>query len=153
MAKYRIDPALIADLTTLGVIDGSGNITLMFPCRPAGQPDRWDELTFHATNDIIETANRRCQSAIENAVSPISASGGTTYIGRGNEPSLFVSVSEGDPNPTVDPVLDGTEVVSMNNKKLLKRYERDSGVSVPTGRNKAALDSYVAAAKNFYGLA
>ncbi len=154
MAKFQIDPAMITTLTDAGFVDGSGNITIRFPHRPSGNnADTFYELTFHATNDIIEVTNDRCERSIEAHRMPIEVSGGTTYLGRSSHAKMFLSVPEEDTNPTLDPGVDGVDGISIYDRILVNNYKKKSGdPACPANdeRDKTVMTAWVTTAANYF---
>jgi len=151
MAKFKVNSTMVAALTSAGVIDGSGNITIRFPFRPAGaNPDTLYELTFNASSDIVEAANERMVKAIQQLPVPAIKQNGTWIIGAPSTDKMFESVADADPNPTLDPTVDGMQVITKSERALLNMYKRKSGAAVPGGRDKATLTSWVSTAKTFF---
>ena len=148
MAKFKITTSLITPLTDAGIIDGSGNIKIIFAYRPSGpNMDEFYELEFEAATDIIETTNQRMIDAITELAPPSIKVDGSWLVADPATARMFETTT-GD--PTIDPVTSGTRVVSSRNRELLNRYQRITGKAVPSGRNYATLSSWLTQARNFF---
>ena len=147
MAKYKIDPTLIASLTEVGFIDGSGNIQVFFPERADGVSKVY-VLTFSAASDIIETTNQRMMDAIELMPPAAVKKDGAWIIGNPTTVRLFESTT-GD--PTIDPAVIGVEQITAKEKNLVIRYVNASGDGPePAGRNKTTLGPWVTKARDYF---
>ncbi len=150
MAKFKIRSTLITSLTDAGFIDGSGDIDVTFPARTDGVSALY-KLTFSAASDIIETTNQRMLDSIEQMPPAAVQVNGTWIIGDPSTVKLFETVDEGDPNPTIDPAVSGTEQITRQEKNLVVRYGNMSGNGpIPAGRDKTTLQPWVVKASNYF---
>ncbi len=151
MAKYRIQPTLITALTDAGFIDGGGDMEQIFAYRGEGGPTTYYKLTFAAATAVIETTNDRMSKAIDELAPPGVKVDGDWLIADPATVKLFEEVAEADPNPTLDPHVDGVQQISVKEKNLVVRYANASGDKPePAGRDKITLGPWVTKARNYF---
>jgi len=151
MAKYRIQPTLITALTDAGFIDGGGDTVQIFAYRGEGGPTTYYKLTFAAATAIIETTNDRMIKSLNELAPPGVKVNGTWLVADPATTKLFEVVADGDPNPTIDPQVDGVEQISVKEKNLVVRYANASGDKPePAGRDKTTLGPWVTKARNYF---
>jgi len=151
MAKFKIDPTLIAALTETGFIDGSGDIEMTFAARGddgGSIVSKFYKLTFSAASDIIETTNQRMIDSIETMPPPAVKKNGTWIIGNPSTVKLFEAAT-GD--ITVDPAVSGIEQITREEKALVVRYVNMSKDGPePAGRDKTTLQPWVVKARKYF---
>lgn len=135
MAKYKLKASLVATLKSRGIVDANDMMTLRIAHRGNGEMEKAFEVTFDVVNEAIETDNRSAMNAIEQKHGPKIKSGGAWWCG---DPSIawFETLAPEDVTSTQTVHVDGDEIATKHDRKLMRHWERKTGNSLPASWKK-----------------
>ena len=150
MAKFKLRPELITPLTNAGFID---DVTGLMKYRVPYKANRITDLTMYELmfdpTKVLHVNNDYAASVLRLRKSPAIKQDGEWLVDDGTVP-WFIELDEGDATPTQIVHEEGTEVLSKKDRRLLNKYRKKSGESVPNQIDVATMAAHVAAAKAFF---